>query len=97
MMNELQKVFNYQDQQVRTVVKDGEPWFIAKDICDILEIGNSRQALARLDDDERASFEMTHPQSPTKTIMMQAVNEPGLYSLILGKLANQRPNNSKDG
>ncbi|MGI6759802.1 MAG: BRO family protein [Bacillus licheniformis] len=84
MMNELQKVFNYQDQQVRTVVKDGEPWFIAKDICDILEIGNSRQALARLDDDERASFEMTHPQSPTKTMMMQAVNEPGLYSLILG-------------
>ncbi|WP_376776453.1 BRO-N domain-containing protein, partial [Bacillus stratosphericus] len=32
-MNELQKVFNYQEQQVRTVVKDGEPWFVAKDVC----------------------------------------------------------------
>ncbi|WP_081691802.1 BRO-N domain-containing protein [Bacillus sp. SB47] len=83
-MNELQKVFNYQDQQVRTVVKDGEPWFVAKDVCNVLEIGNSRQALARLDDDESMSFEMTHPQSPSKTIMMQAVNEAGLYTLILG-------------
>ncbi|MEC2212601.1 BRO family protein [Bacillus paralicheniformis] len=83
-MHQLQKVFNYQDQQVRTVVKDGEPWFVAKDVCNVLEIGNSRQALARLDDDESMSFEMTHPQSPSKTIMMQAVNEAGLYTLILG-------------
>ncbi|QHZ46326.1 Bro-N domain-containing protein [Bacillus sp. NSP9.1] len=69
---------------MRTVVKDGEPWFVAKDVCNVLEIGNSRQALARLDDDEGMSFEMTHPQSPSKTIMMQAVNEAGLYTLILG-------------
>ncbi|QPR70556.1 phage antirepressor KilAC domain-containing protein (plasmid) [Bacillus licheniformis] len=83
-MNELQKVFNYEGREVRTVVKDGEPWFVAKDVCNVLEIGNSRQALARLDDDESMSFQMTHPQSPSKTIMMQAVNEAGLYTLILG-------------
>ena len=38
-MNELQKIFNYQDQQVRTVVKDGQPWFVAKDVCNVLNLG----------------------------------------------------------
>ncbi len=80
-MNELQKVFNYQDQQVRTVVKDGEPWFVAKDVCDVLEIGNPSQALSRLDEDEKNTVILNEGiGNPNKTI----VNEPGLYSLILG-------------
>lgn len=83
-MNDLQQIFNYQDREIRTVIQDGQPWFVAKDVCGVLEIGNSRQALARLDEDESASFEMTHPQSSTKLIMMQAINEAGLYTLILG-------------
>lgn len=80
-MNELQKVFNYQDQQIRTVVKDGEPWFVAKDVCDVLEIGNPSQALSRLDEDEKNTVILNEGiGNPNKTI----VNEPGLYSLILG-------------
>ncbi|MEH6974731.1 phage antirepressor, partial [Bacillus sp. JJ675] len=78
MMNELQKVFNYQDQQVRTVVKDGEPWFVAKDVCEILGIKNATQAVAKLDDDERAMFNIGR-QGNTNI-----VNEAGLYTLILG-------------
>lgn len=80
-MNELEKVFEYEGRQVRTVIRDGEIWFVGKDVCDILEHSNSRMALDRLDDDEKGV-------SSTDTLggkqEMQVVNEPGLYSLILG-------------
>ncbi|MER1263090.1 phage antirepressor [Bacillus licheniformis] len=80
-MHQLQKVFNYQDQQVRTVVKDNEPWFVAKDVCSVLEIKNNRDALARLDEDEKGVV-LTDTLGGTQELT--AVNEPGLYSLILG-------------
>lgn len=80
MSNQLQ-IFNYQSKQVRTVAKDGEPWFAAKDICDILELGNSRMALERLDNDEKG---VSLIDTPGGTQSMQVVNEPGLYVLILG-------------
>ena len=35
--------FTYDGHEVRTVILNGEPWFVAKDVCDILEIGNSRK------------------------------------------------------
>ena len=38
---------------VRVVEKDGDPWFVAKDVCDCLEVGNSRDAVATLDEDEK--------------------------------------------
>ncbi|MBO3796818.1 BRO family protein [Bacillus subtilis] len=81
-MNHIEQIFNFEGQEVRTVSVKGDVYFVAKDVCDALEIGNSRQALTRLDDDESMSFEMTHPQSPSKTILMQVVNESGLYELI---------------
>ncbi len=37
-------------------MRDGEPWFVAKDVCDILKIENSREAVARLDDDENGAI-----------------------------------------
>ncbi|UJA34316.1 phage antirepressor [Bacillus velezensis] len=77
-MNQLQKVFNYQDQQVRTVVINGQPWFVAKDICEILGIKNATQAVSKLDNDERAMLNIGR-QGNTNI-----VNEPGLYTLILG-------------
>lgn len=80
MSNQLQ-IFNYQSKQVRTVTKDGESWFVAKDICDILELGNSRMALERLDNDEKG---VSLIDTPGGTQSMQVVNEPGLYVLILG-------------
>ncbi|AEB25246.1 MULTISPECIES: BRO-N domain-containing protein [Bacillus] len=81
-MNHIEQIFNFEGQEVRTVSVKGDVYFVAKDVCDALEISNSRHALTRLDDDESMSFEMTHPQSPSKTILMQVVNESGLYELI---------------
>ena len=52
-VNQLQRVFDYDGQQVRTAVIDGQPWFVAKDVCDILELGNVAQAVSRLDEDEK--------------------------------------------
>lgn len=82
MTNELQRMFNYAGQQVRTVVRDGEPWFIAKDVCDILEVGNSRQVLSRLDDDEKQTVILNDTLS--RNPKTQVVNEAGLYTLIIG-------------
>ena len=66
---------------IRTLTKDGEPWFVAVDVCKSLDIGNSRQALTRLDEDEKGVIS-------TDTLggeqQMSIVNEPGLYSLVLG-------------
>lgn len=77
----LPTLFNYEDQQLRTVTRDGEPWFVAKDVCDILELGNSRMALERLDDDEKG---VSSIDTLGGTQEMQVINEPGLYSLVLG-------------
>jgi prophage antirepressor-like protein len=45
--------FRFDESQVRAVMHDGEPWFIAKDVCDILDIADPRMALSRLDEDEK--------------------------------------------
>jgi anti-repressor protein len=80
-MNELQIFKNNQFGNVRIVMKGQDPWFVAKDICNCLEINNSRQALIRLDDDEKSSVILNDgtPGNPEKSI----VNEYGLYSLVL--------------
>ena len=44
--------FKFDESPVRAVVKDGEPWFVAKDVCDILDIGDPSKAVDRLDEDE---------------------------------------------
>lgn len=80
-MHQLQKVFNYQDQQVRTVVKDGEPWFVAKDVCDVLGITDARKSVNLLDEDERNSVPVTDSLGRNQETFI--INEPGLYSLIL--------------
>ncbi|WP_255320388.1 BRO-N domain-containing protein, partial [Brevibacillus borstelensis] len=80
-MQALQNVFSFQEKQVRVVVKDGEPWFVARDVCAILEIGNTSQALVRLDDDEKGVISTDTPGGVQE---MAAVNESGLYELVLG-------------
>ena len=80
-MKQLQQVFNYQSSHVRTVIMDNDIWFVAKDVCDILDINNISQAMSRLDDDEKNTIILNEGiGNPEKSI----VNEPGLYSLILG-------------
>ena len=80
-MNQLQVFNSTEFGQVRTMVINGSPWFVAKDVCECLDINNSRQALARLDGDEKNSVILNDgtPGNPEKGI----VNEYGLYSLVL--------------
>lgn len=78
MNNEIQK-FDFKGASLRTLTDEaGEPWFVAKDVCDILEISNPSDALKRLDDDERSMFNLGR-QGETNI-----VNEAGLYVLVLG-------------
>ncbi len=79
-MNEIVKL--YQDHPVRIVERDGEPWFVAKDVCDVLELHQVSRALARLDADERGLFEIPHPQNSQINLAVNMVSEPGLYQLI---------------
>lgn len=80
-MDKLTQVFEYESKPVRTVLVDGEPWFVAKDVCDILEIGNPSDAMKRLDDDERALVSI---EGASNGLPVNAVNEPGLYNLVMG-------------
>lgn len=80
-MNNLQLFQNEQFGPIRTVMVDGEPWFVAKDVCEALDITNSRDAVARLDDDEKGVV-LTDTLGGAQEL--SAVNEPGLYTLILG-------------
>ena len=78
-MNEL-KVFNYEENEVRTVMVDGETWWVLKDVCSVLRLFNSRMVASRLDEDELMSVKLT---SGGQMREMTAINESGLYSVIL--------------
>lgn len=78
-MNTEIQTFNFNAATLRTLTdENNEPWFVAKDVCDILEISNPSDTLKRLDDDERARFNLGR-QGETNII-----NEAGLYALVLG-------------
>ncbi len=80
-MNELQIFNNNQFGEIRTTIKDGEPWFVASDVCRALEIANNRDALTRLEQDEKG---VALTDTPGGTQEVTIVNEPGLYALVLG-------------
>jgi prophage antirepressor-like protein len=73
--------FVYEGMQVRVFTIDGDPWFNARDICEVLDLGNPSQAVARLEEDERGIISTDTPSGPQD---MLYVNEAGLYALILG-------------
>lgn len=80
-MDQLQKVFNYENNQVRTVIKDDEVWFVAKDVCSILDIKNVSDAVSKLKDGFKTTIGLSDIGSNYKTNAL-AVNESGLYKLI---------------
>jgi len=81
--NGLQVFENNRFGKVRVVMRGGEPWFVAKDVCDCLELGNVSQALDGLDDDEKQQLEtnIINPDVGGRGTLI--ISEPGLYSLVL--------------
>lgn len=84
MNNELQ-VFSYEGNEIRTIQRNGEPWWVLKDVCSVLEIGNSRDVTVRLDEDEKAAVDIidTSSNRTTQSRSVTVVSESGLYSTIL--------------
>ncbi|EGF4757630.1 P22AR C-terminal domain-containing protein [Escherichia coli] len=73
-------IFKFGDSEIRVINKCGEPWFVAKDVCDALNLTNSRKALTALDDDEKGvtlSYTLGGEQN------LSIVSESGMYTLVL--------------
>lgn len=77
-MTDIQIFKNEQFGEVRTIEKNGEPWFVAADVCKVLDLSNPTIAASRLDEDERAKFNLGRQGETT------IVSEAGLYTLVLG-------------
>lgn len=74
--------FSFESRQVRVITDEhGDPWFVATDVCSVLGIGNPRQATTRLDADEKG---VISTDTPGGVQAVATVNEPGLYTLVLG-------------
>ena len=86
------QVFNFEAQEVRTILKDGEPWFIAKDVCEILGLLNVSGSLKKLREKEKSILDNSdiHPMYIGMTTDIGVINnkgisiisESGLYRLI---------------
>jgi prophage antirepressor-like protein len=74
--------FSFEAFPVRTIMRNGEPWFVLADACRVLEITNTGNALARLDDDEKADIRLMDARSGQHRLYA-LISESGLYSLIL--------------
>ncbi len=75
--------FDFEGQPVRVVTDaQGEPWFVAADVCAALSLPNTTRALERLDQDEQALISIQGISRGNDEV--NVVNEPGLYGLVLG-------------
>lgn len=87
-MNDLQQIFKYQEKEIRTIVINGTPWFVGKDVANVLGYQNGNRDINRHVDDED---KMMGYQNGTPCIVdtlgrkqcPTLINESGLYSLIL--------------
>ncbi|EOI3513414.1 Bro-N domain-containing protein [Cronobacter dublinensis] len=73
-------IFRFGDSEIRVIDKSGEPWFVAKDVCDALGLTNSRKALTSLDDDEKG---VTSTYTLGGNQEVAVVSESGMYTLVL--------------
>ena len=82
MTSEIQS-YNFNGASLRTLTDEaGEPWFVAKDVCDILELTNPAVALQSLDDDEKTNLSNSYVWSePGRRPLI--ISEPGLYRLVM--------------
>ena len=79
MVSNSMQLFADKGFKIRVIMRDGEPWFVAKDVCDCLDLGNISQTCSRLDDDERGIISNDTPSGKQEMLI---VSEPGLYSLV---------------
>ena len=79
-MNEIQ-IFNYNSSEVRTIQTDGEPWFVLRDVCNVLGISHVKDTADRLDQDEVGQTEVIDSLGRKQTATI--INESGLYNVIL--------------
>lgn len=78
-MNGIQ-IFNYQNNEVRTVELNSEPWFVLKDVCEVLGLGTPAKVADRLDEDEKGVSQI-HTLGGLQNVSI--INESGLYNVIL--------------
>lgn len=78
-MNDLQ-IFTYNETPLRTVEKDGELWWVLKDVCATFGVSNHHDVSVRLDDDEKGEVDIADPMGRMQK--MRTVNEAGLYSAL---------------
>lgn len=69
------ELFRYESNEVRVVIRDGEPWFVAKDVCEVFGDTNYRRSVSRLDEDEKGVSPL---DTPGGTQSMTVVNEAGM-------------------
>lgn len=81
-MQEL-KIFNFEDQQVRALTIDDQPYFVGKDVAEILGYSNTRDALAKHIDDEDKNTVAIRDGNTKGNPNQVVINESGLYSLIM--------------
>jgi prophage antirepressor-like protein len=92
-MNDIQ-VFDFEDNAVRVIDKDGDPWFVAADVARVLEFKDARDACRCLDDDESAPHIMRcrSENGVEQNREIKIINESGLYHLVL---ASRKPEAKK--
>lgn len=78
-MSDIQ-VFNYESNEIRTVEHDGDVWFVAQDVCDVLELTDTSKTCNRLDEDEKLVRKL-FVSGQNRDVLL--INESGLYALIL--------------
>ena len=83
-MHEIKIFENEEFGQVRTLLIDGEPWFVGKDVATILGYSNTGKAVMNhVDDDDRQNVMLPYSQNGNMVVRTSVINESGLYSLIL--------------
>lgn len=75
------RIFNYNSVEVRTIQNDGEPWFVLRDVCNVLGLGTPARVAERLDHDEVSQTHITDSMGRQQETTI--INESGLYNVIL--------------
>ena len=79
-MDAIPSAFDFHGKSVRVTDRSGQVWFVATDVCAVLELANPRQAVSRLDEDERGVLTVDTLGGEQEVVI---INESGLYSLVM--------------